>query len=336
MKNTKSVVIYILKVIAALGIAGVILSVFSYFYYNPPVHVACEDGATGYKREPDSFWSRYVEGTAHGRIDSNGYNNSYDRDYSEIDILMMGSSQTEALYVDDDKSASYLLNEKFDESNGLCLYNIGMSAHNLVSNVSNLELALEKYSPSKYVILELNTMKFKEERVNDAISGKNVTMHSYDEDSLMFKIQKQPFVKLIYNQYSNYVASRSEDKSTEEDIYVGVEGKRELLSYLQETVSAYNCEAIIFYIPSMSIETDGSLSMDVTEQERAEFSELCEEYGITFVDMCNVFEENYEKNYIVPAGFANTAVAYGHLNDEGHKMIAEELYKVINEMEEVQ
>lgn len=336
MKRIQPVILYVLKVLAALCISGVILSVFSYFYYNPPIHVKCEDGATGYKREPDSFWSRYVEGTAHGRIDSNGYNNSYDRDYSAIDILMMGSSQTEALYVDEDKSAAYLLNEKLDESNGLCLYNIGMSAHNFVSNVANLKLALEEYSPSKYVVLELNTMKFKTDKVASAVAGNNITMHSYDEDSLLFKISKQPYVKLIYNQYNNYKAAKSGDKAKQDEVYAGEEGKRELLSYLQKTVSANGCKAVIFYIPSMSIESDGSLALDVTEQERAEFADLCSEYYIVFVDMSDAFTENYYTNHIVSAGFANTAVAYGHLNKEGHRLIAEELYEVITDMEEVQ
>ena len=40
----------------------------------------------------------------------------------------------------------------------------------------------------------------------------------------------------------------------------------------------------------------------------------------------------YNQNYILPHGFINSSIGNGHLNKYGHKMLAEELYKIIEEV----
>ena len=60
---------------------------------------------------------------------------------------------------------------------------------------------------------------------------------------------------------------------------------------------------------------------------------MCYQNGLNFIDMSNRYQEEYKKNYTVPSGFINTAVASGHINKHGHRMIAEELYKAIEEIE---
>ena len=42
----------------------------------------------------------------------------------------------------------------------------------------------------------------------------------------------------------------------------------------------------------------------------------------------------YDEKNILPRGFWNTLPNFGHLNKEGHRMVAEELCKVIERLEE--
>ena len=45
--------------------------------------------------------------------------------------------------------------------------------------------------------------------------------------------------------------------------------------------------------------------------------------------MTDRFVKEYEENHIIPYGFSNTTPGDGHINSAAHKMIAEELAKVI-------
>lgn len=59
------------------------------------------------------------------------------------------------------------------------------------------------------------------------------------------------------------------------------------------------------------------------------FGDLCQEQGILFLDMTDIFVQKYEENHILPHGFTNTHVGAGHLNKHGHEMIAKSLANVI-------
>lgn len=48
--------------------------------------------------------------------------------------------------------------------------------------------------------------------------------------------------------------------------------------------------------------------------------------------MGDAFLKEYEASYEVPYGFSNTSPGTGHLNRTGHRLVAEELYKMIGEV----
>ena len=87
------------------------------------------------------------------------------------------------------------------------------------------------------------------------------------------------------------------------------------------------------YHPTTTLNNDGSLTLSSENENVKEFEKLCQDNGIYFLDMSKRFKEEYEKNYILPYGFSNTSVGSGHLNKYGHEMVADELYKLIKEVE---
>lgn len=73
--------------------------------------------------------------------------------------------------------------------------------------------------------------------------------------------------------------------------------------------------------------------MPCDEEKLALFSQLCKKNDIIFVDSVSVFEALYTEQYILAHGFANTAVGVGHLNEYGHRAVAEVLANAIKEAE---
>ena len=90
---------------------------------------------------------------------------------------------------------------------------------------------------------------------------------------------------------------------------------------------------IIFYHPTTRINSDGSLLLPNDAEKRETFSNLCKQNGIIFLDMTERFKYEYKVNHVLPHGFINSSVGSGHLNKYGHKMIADELYKLIEGVE---
>lgn len=334
----KKYISWVIKAIAAGIIALGILSLFSLFYYNPPVHVPNETGATSYTREPDQFWSRGTEGFARGTTDATGFNNSYPAENKEISILMMGSSQTEGLYVNEDECASYLLNQKFDENDlDLYVYNIGMSAHPFYQNINHLEQALQQYAPGKYVLIETSTLSCTWPETEAAINHTMQEPEAYDRNSFIYYVQKNPYVKLLYQQAKNYTNQDTETVSTDtaDDLTVGDSyyATDAILNYTKEICDAYQCQPLIYYIPSVSIGEDGTISHAATNDTRQLYQDLCQEKGILFADLTESIDKAYLEDHIIASGFSNTTIGYGHLNSKGHEILCDEIYRIILEKE---
>ena len=59
------------------------------------------------------------------------------------------------------------------------------------------------------------------------------------------------------------------------------------------------------------------------------FRQVCQEYGVTLVDMSDRFIREYNNSHEAPYGFNNTTIGKGHFNRTGHRMVAEELLNVL-------
>jgi hypothetical protein len=106
-----------------------------------------------------------------------------------------------------------------------------------------------------------------------------------------------------------------------------------VMQRLNQTSIDNNIKPIIFYHPHLSLNKDGSASANTDNEYLNAFKTACINNDIYFIDMTDTFIEEYQVNHILPYGFANTAVGAGHLNKNGHKIIANELFRRINEIE---
>lgn len=325
--------ISIKNIILSIILAFVILSLFSFFYYKIPVSHLNEDGSTDYVLESNSIYLRADEGFGFGKTNNEGFANINDYD-GNIDILLMGSSHVESQNVPINKSMSSLLNEYLPE---LETYNIGVSGHNFKVMVNNLDKALNKYRP-KYVILETGKIAFSDDYIKSAISG-TVKEINGDMSYLTSLIYKNPLFRVLLNQIEelqNMKVDRiaiDEANTTDSITDFNKELTTELLVYIKNITNKYDSKIIILYHPNCYIDQSGSL-INYENNFVDDFKALCNDNDIYFLNMETRFVSEYSSKYIVPNGFINGPIGDGHLNPDGHRMIADELSKLIKEIEE--
>ena len=329
---------WLLKAVAAFAVAFLLLSGFCYFYYNLPVHITNKSGATDYLWETNHFSSRGTEGYAATRTDEYGFVNTFPIKKGSVDILVMGSSHGEGFNVGAEENFTYLLNKKlYDNHRDLYAYSICTSGHDLIRCVNNLDTALKIYKPTKYIVMETAGNVFSIDELKQLDAGQ-ITPHKSYDSGMMFYLQKVDYFRLVYSQLYNALnnASQQAIEPVESAPVARTIDLEEYAVYLERMLaraskSAENagCSLIIMYAPKLAIDYSGNVLPQGNSAQEVLFSELCEKYGITYINMFNDFSEEYNNTLHLPHGFSNTAVGTGHTNKYGHARIAEALYEHI-------
>ena len=337
---SKKILIWFGKAICAGVVSLIILSVFSLFYYNIGIRSTNEAGATDYVWE-NHFYSTGYEGFAWGINDANGLNNSWKTEKTdEIDILLMGSSQMEARNVAQNKNTAFLLNQMCaDAEIDLYTYNIGVEGHSIYAQVNNLENAVREFRPSKYIILETREIMLDENSMKQVLGGEWEHSPAYDE-GIIYYLQKIPFLRLIHKQLDNLKNIKEEDNLQEMNMVSEVEINidyveqlSEFISYAAEIADRQGCGLIVVYLPSTNIDEEGKFLLDEQSDYYNIFENVCNQNNIAFVDMIDAYKEKYAMEWKLPYGFSNTEVGKGHLNETGHKLIAQNLFETIVSLE---
>lgn len=343
----KARVINLLKWGISFIIALTILSGFTVFYYNTPVHAPQPDKITNSKFVPNQYWSNMTEGFGYGKIDQLGYNNGYRADTKEADIVFMGSSQLESVHVPYDANFVYLLNKEFaedeTEQNDFTCMNLGISAHFFEVSASNFKYVAEKYKTAKYVVIELQNADFTLEELDNMLAG---AYHSdWEEISMASKIvQKIPYCRLALKKLSEF--QQKNQNVTLENLpgvqtsakgTIGTEEYAEKLNAVIESLAATaqenDIKLVILHHNKIDVDRSGLVASVDNPIYEEMFEACCRQNNIPYLDVTDAFISNYEQNYELPYGFANTTPGSGHLNKTGHRIIFEELYRYFNSVE---
>ena len=333
---------WLLKACISGCLALFLLSGVTYMYNYTGVHIANPARTTDYTWESNQLKSNMTEGFARFRMDSCGFNNTEPSKKERVDILLMGSSHMEAVQIAPEDNTASRLNRLLP---GLYTYNIGMSGHEIYNNVSNMSDAVSVYNPVQYVLLETGTVELEEDAMKKVIGGAFPRIPSYDSGILYLVQKKIPAVKCIYKQLEDWMAAgrnpfasnRPEDGAVISETPYDSQGYRKTLdSFLKKAVASvceHGAKMIIFYHPTMELDSSGSLFNPTDPEALETFRETCESNGIIFVDMEKDYEQLYEREHRLPYGFINTAVGVGHLNKYGHKTVADRLAEVIRSLQ---
>ena len=328
MKKKKNRVI---KSIAAVLAALVVLDLFCIWYYNPAKYEWDEYRATDNVRTANRFTSRASEGIAYSVTDAYGYNNAEIPGEDGVSVLMMGSSHLEGYNVMPEENVAVLLSEMLKEEgyDGF-IYNIGTSAHNFTRNVANLERALERFAPKDYLIMETASIMITEADINAALND-SYNRNTYTKTYGVEWLTSRPLFAAVYKQWQalNQIPTGEEIQEfviTDEVVEAYRVLITELIRKIADAAEEYGVKPIIYYHPHLVPQADGTAIADVGDVRCLNaFREVCENAGVGFVDMTDEFMRNYAENHILPHGFINSAPGEGHLNAEGNAMIAQAL-----------
>ena len=316
-----------IQCIVKLVIAGIIslffLSLFVLVFCNTGIHVNNPAGYTDYRWIPNQKKSTMIEGYSWLRMDNNGFNNSFIPD--QIDILILGSSHMEAVNVSQSDNSASKLALLIPEKK---VYNIGISGHDIYRCANNLRNAVNEFNPTEYIVIETDRVVLEKEKMEMVVNGEMAPIPSYDTGLLFFLQKLCPALKPIYKNIQVWRSASSQNlEIVEREEF---QEKDQLISFLMKIKK--DCgegkKLIIVFHPTTTIDEDGRLFFD-NHDDVLLFSEVCSELGIVFLDMTDSFSELYSEKHILPYGFINTAVGEGHLNKDGHQMIAERIAEVI-------
>ncbi len=315
------------KFLLANILAFAIFSCVSYFYVSGG-------------RAPNARYVRLTEGATVLQLDANCLNNSYYndfcRDLSDVDVLMLGSSHIEAYQVLKNENCAYLLNSRFaDDEKPLAFYSCGVSGCFLPGVISRYESALEKFRPKNYVIIEIMSVPTVA-AINQGFS-----------ESITYEPRKMSLARVFINNTGGmwvlnnffaverlFNARAAKNAVVEEDSPEELtEAWTHLVKFIVDTAQANGVKPILLCHKCADIAKDSSFCPRFNVDDMAEFRAICEREGIVFVDATERFREEYEKNNVWAYGFCNAGIISGHLNRDGHRMVADVLEEAIRKLE---
>lgn len=325
------------KIVISGMLAVIILSGYVAIFNNTGVHVKNLTNETDYKWE--SFQKKSVsnEGFAFFSMDENGFNNYYEPDV--VDILLMGSSHMEAVNVEKNENAGYLLNSALKDKS---VYNIGISGHNIYTCVKNMEAAIAKYKPSSYVILETSNIDMDINSMDMVINGDYPEIESYDTGIIYFVQKRIPVVKALYKSFTEWsVRDTKVNEESDSEINTNfnsenyVETLQKFLSKASANATASGAKLIILYHPRVELDNKGDITYCTNEIALEKFEDICRNNNIILVNMTSDYEKLYNDSHVLPYGFINTAIGVGHLNKHGHEAIANRLVEVMESNDDI-
>jgi hypothetical protein len=328
------------KVILAGLTAFMILNAFTLLYYSNPRRIPSPTGVTDNALEANSYYAKMQEGFGYGKVNNEGFHNLYDYQGQQIDILAMGSSQTEGSYVPLNNVATVRLQELFGGTKNI--YNIGAAAHSFFNNANNLETALRYYQPKDYVLLE-GTIKFETREMEQYLGGNTRNAPGFGiESRVLYFLQRFRYLRLLYKQtliwwnsadIDNDIAPAQTRTEAGEDLSAYTALLDAVFRKLEATGQEAGVRLIVFYYPQLKLQVDGSAQPDTDPVYYHLFKEMCEKHGVYFLDLTDPFMEEYTKHHKLPFGFINSRIGAGHLNSNGYRIMAERMFDFINKIE---
>lgn len=334
----KNAMCFLSKLIISGILALVILSGFCLVYSNTPMAVEQPENITNYKFGSNVYWSAMTEGFGFGKTNTIGYNSRDDVDYSDTIIAFLGSSQTEAFQVPQNRNFVSLTQEKLfcdsDPRNDIPCLNLGISSHYFNVSVSHLENFSDTFENTPYVVIEMRSLMYTENEFDKMMNNEFHDPH-HNKGFVYSLLRKIPYIRTLKAQYEK-VQRKDAPKAEENDVDYAVYEKK--LDAVIEKIASIGNEndfhIIVLYHNTVKVDAFNNVRREDDAKLLEIFEKCCAAHEVSFVDVTDDFVAHYQRTYQMPYGFWNTTMGTGHLNTTGHRIIADAVYTEICRLSE--
>lgn len=278
-----------------------------------------------------------TEGRGIYHVDNKGYVN-LSAPLEENGIIVVGASHTQGKEVKFGKRYTDILNKRLAVSEKtLKVYNVSQDGYFFPDIVKGFKCITGEFPKAGTIIIEIGATEFDEAALADAAAqriynenenGENIVQGLSVKKYLTLKVKEiSPLLSLLKQQYKSIYSNDKNDKTVSDEMDLDYY-KNILDKDLRLIRSEYAGNLIIMYHPVVELDKKGNLIADSSVTDKL-FADLCKKNNIIFADVTAAFIKAYNNDYSVPYGFNNTSMCSGHLNETGHKIIADELYDIL-------
>ena len=333
---------YIAQMVGAFLSAFFLVNILCYFYSNVAKSITNPNRYTTTKSKTQRYVFYGQEGYGITTTDKNGFYNDGNVLPNDANVICIGSSHTEAIQINTSQNYVSQLNKLNPAYNA---YNLGVSGQSRTKTLYRLPYIPVHFPVCKVIINETPSLPTLNEwddiihllETNDA----PIDNQDWKDGNILFRLYRaMPYAGLLFSQFqtlhiintksSNINNTRSPSKESND-----MEQYRKKANYAMGLLRNHlkDTPLIIVYLPKYSIEKDGSIFATNDIEQKEILQEVCESHQIVFVheQIKTAWFRNYESNRRLPYGFQNSHVGQGHLNAEGHRMLAEVLHKILQE-----
>lgn len=326
--------------VSALVIGFFVVNLLCFGYERPTGWIETPNGPSPAGWNPNKIVVHGTEGFGIMKSDENGYINK-NTSLQDKFILCTGSSHTQGKEMAMDKKYSSLINARFSENEDeSAVYNIACDGNFLPTLIKHFPAAVEAFPEASVVTIEISNSDIPADEMNAAMnqaeydesaSVKNQLQYMGFKDKLKIFIKEYfPLISLVK---SKLETSSANDGGASVEKTDNGDSARSLEKAIKLIRSQYDGDIIIIYHSQTLIERDASISF-AEDKLFDTLEKACRDNDICLVDMRPVFVEHYEKTQEIPYGFSDTKPGNGHLNELGHRLIAESLIPYIEEVME--
>ena len=211
----------------------------------------------------------------------------------------------------------------------------------LDTTISNLEPLAKSFDNLAYVVLETPMLSYSEEEFEKMLLGEYHV--APEDDGFIYRIaQSIPYLRLMANQYQSMLEQRAANSGGEFTIPSAIDyeayerGFSEVAKKLGSIADEYGFTLIFLHHSIPLADADNSFHSGHDSKNLEILERCCSENGIILLDMCQEFSDFHNATAISSYGFANTRPGLGHLNANGHSLIAQRIYETVSQIVEVQ
>ena len=325
--------------ILAFLIMAVIMNIALAFYNRSAGWIDRSTGATRAIFYPNTGILYSTEGRGYHKSDSRGYVNDVDV-LADNYVIAVGASHSQGKEVGQGERYTDLLNKWLGYEDEAYVYNVSQSANYYPRIVKGFSALVQEFPDASKIVIEIGNTYYTADELTEALEQrdfdeKQTGAHIFSTLSTVKKIsilakQYSPLLFNINERYNELEKLSAENKSSGEEAEFDIDEYTNALAKTLELItSEYDGEIIVLYHPNVNIEKDGSMSIETAVTDDV-FKAVCATYNVKVVDMSEKYLAEYEADYTVPCGFSNSKMGSGHINADGHRMIAEELLSVVS------